>query len=317
MKRNWLLLILVASLLVQCKGKKASPTGEDPVEVSDFIEFFPEGKPPFEVQDTTLNRKEKDSLQINYKVFTQFVPDSVISADFKTIKPRIYPMRRIDAGADGSLLFAKAIAGEKKIAYLLSFNRENEFTDAMKLLQQDATSATQQVSGLDRKFQVYKNVVRKEPNGTTSEGKEVYIYSADAGGFMLIMTDALDEKQVELVNPIDTFSRKNKHSADYIKDKKNLVSIRDQRGGRFRFFIHIDKNNGECYGELKGEGAFKSANTGVYTQSGDPCSLQFTFTTSSVRITELSACGNRRGVKCTFDGVFPKKKSVVVKKSKN
>ncbi len=46
---------------------------------------------------------------------------------------------------------------------------------------------------------------------------------------MLIMTDALDDKVTELTNPIDTFSRKQKYTADYGRGKMNLVSIRDGR----------------------------------------------------------------------------------------
>ena len=43
------------------------------------------------------------------------------------------------------------------------------------------------------------------------------------------MTDPLDDRVQEVINPIDTFARKNKFSADYVKDKMNIVSIRDER----------------------------------------------------------------------------------------
>ena len=60
--------------------------------------------------------------------------------------------------------------------------------------------------------------------------------------FMLIMTDALDEKTVEVINPIDSFSRKNKFSADYQKDKLNFVSIRDsKKAGRLVFLCILKK----------------------------------------------------------------------------
>lgn len=54
-------------------------SGEDPVEVKDFIEFFQVVNLPFQVGDSILPKKEKDSLLISYKVFTQFVPDSVMA----------------------------------------------------------------------------------------------------------------------------------------------------------------------------------------------------------------------------------------------
>ena len=89
----------------------------------------------------------------------------------------------------------------------------------------------------------------------------------------------------------------------------NIVSIRDgSKANRMRFFIHFDKNNGECRGELKGEANFISANTAIYQQQGDPCSLQFNFSSSSVTLKELDGCGSHRGVKCSFDASYPKKK---------
>ena len=44
---------------------------------------------------------------------------------------------------------------------------------------------------------------------------------------MLVMTDALNDKVTELINPIDTLLRKHKLSADYTNGKMNMVSIRD------------------------------------------------------------------------------------------
>ena len=43
-------------------------------------------------------------------------------------------------------------------------------------------------------------------------------------------------------------------------------------------------------------------------QAGDPCSLQFNFSSSSVSLKEVEACGAHRGVKCSFDGNYPRKK---------
>ena len=176
---------------------------------------------------------------------------------------------------------------------------------------QDANPATLQVSGLDRKLSFYKNILLKKTDGSTAEGKEAYSYDNKTGQFLLIMTDPLDDRVQEVINPIDTLAKKNKFSADYIKDKMNIVSIRDNsKPGRINFFIHFDKNNGQCTGELKGEANFTSANVAVYKQLGDACSLQFNFSSSSVTLKELDACGAHRGVKCSFDGSFPRKKEV-------
>ena len=77
---------------------------------------------------------------------------------------------------------------------------------------------------------------------------------------------------------------------------------------RFTFFIHFDKNNGACTGELKGEAIIKSPTVAEYREGGDPCVLRFTFTTGSVILKEEEGCGSHRGLRCSFDGSFARKK---------
>ena len=314
-----LLFILIAFIfLAGCKRKKPSLSGDGPVQVEDFIESFSLTKPPFEIADSTLNRKEKDSLFISYIIFTQFVPDTVLTKVFgANAKPKIYPLKRVESDNEETYLFAKAVLGEKKIGYLLGFDKSKQFAGFMELLRLDNNPSTQQVSGLDRKLSVYKIVYYKRPDGATDEGKEVYVFNADAGQFTLIMTDALDDRLKEIVNPIDTFQAKNKYSADYVKDKMNIVSIRDgNKQGKINIFIHFEKDQGTCSGEIKGEASFTSANTALYQHAGDPCVLQLHFSSSAVTLKELKACGNRRGVKCSFDGTYPRKKIVKPKPPK-
>lgn len=316
---KYLLFIIIAFIvLTGCKRKKPSLSGDEPVQVEDFIESFTLTKPPFEIADTMLNKKEKDSLFISYVIFTQFVPDTVLTKVFgKNAKPKIYPLKRVEVDNQETYLFAKAVLGEKKVGYILGFDKKKQFAGFMELLRLDDNPSTQQVSGLDRKLSVYKIVFHKRPDGATDEGKEVYVFNPEAGQFTLIMTDALDDKLKEIVNPIDTFQAKNKYSADYVKDKMNIVSIRDgNRPGKINIFIHFEKNEGTCSGEIKGEAGFTSANTAVYQHAGDPCVLQLHFSSSSVTLKELRACGNRRGVKCSFDGTYPRKKIVKPKPPK-
>ena len=312
MCRNIGCLLVILFMFAGCGDKKKpSLTGTDKVVISDFIESFELIKPPYEVADTMLNRKEKDSLLIGNAIFAQFVPDSVLQKVLgKNAKPKIYLGKRVEIENE-SYLFVRAEAGQKKTVLVLCFNDDNEFKAWLPLMIPDANAATTQVSGLDRRFSFYKNTVLRKPDGAIAEGKEVYIYNNEAGQFLLIMTDPLDDRVQEVINPIDTMSRKNKFSGDYIRDKMNLVSIRDDnRTDRINFFIHVDRNNGECSGELKGVASFTSANSAVYRQQGDPCSLQFNFTASSITVKELEPCGSHRGVKCSFDLRFPRKKEV-------
>lgn len=316
--RKYLVVAVALLIITGCKQKKKpSLAGEDPVEVSDFIEFFQPLKLPYIAADSILSKKEKDSLLIGYKVFTQFVPDSVLSKVYaKGVKPKIYPLGRVEVPGAETYLFVKTVTADKKAVFLLSFDKAQQFIAAMTGLRPDQSSATTQSVQMDRKFTITKTVMRKNADGGISEGKDVFVLNADAKNFMLIMTDALEDKVTELINPIDTLPRTHKLSADYSSSKMNLVSIRDGRkSDRLTFFIHFEKNNGECTGELKGEAMLKSASVAEYKEEGDPCYMKFTFTSSSVTITE-SGCGSRRGLKCLFDGSFPRKKNPKPKSDK-
>jgi hypothetical protein len=311
MNRKFWLIVLCAICLFACKHKKKpSLSGDEPITISDFIESFQPLELPFQFSDTSVNKKPKDTLLISYKVFTQFVPADVTAKVFGTnIKPKIYPMGRVSVPDKESYLFVKALNGDRKTVLIICFDRQDKFIAAMPALQPDANPATQQSFSIDKRLTISKIVTRKNADGTISDGKEVYVLNEQAKSFTLIMTDALDEKNVEVINPIDTFPRKNKFSADYTRDKKNLVSVRDnKKAGRISFFVHFEKNNGDCTGELKGEASFISPNVAAYRGAGEPCVLQFNFTSSSVTMTEIKGCGSYRGMDCVFEGVFPKKK---------
>jgi hypothetical protein len=132
------------------------------------------------------------------------------------------------------------------------------------------------------------------------------------------MTDVLDDKAQEVINPIDTFARTHQFAGDYIKDKRNMVSIRNGRSeNEINFFIHFERMEGECNGELKGTALLTSSKTAVYRQGGDPCVLEFHFTNSSVSLKEVEGCGSHRGVKCVIEGSFPKKKTPKTTNSTN
>ena len=310
--RRILAFVFAIMLLGACKEKKKpSLSGDDPVEVSDFIGFFQPLTLPCQFTDTVLLKKEKDSLLISNKVFSQFVPDSLLSKAFgKNAKTRIYPLGKVEAGKTETYLFSKIIAGEKKAIYILCFDAKDQFIAGMPVLQPDQLSSTIQTVSMDKRYTITKTLLKKNADASLSEGKDVYVLNADAKSFILIMTDALGDKVTELINPIDTLPRKNKYSADYGTGKTNLVSVRDGRkADRISFYIHFDKNNGECTGELKGEAIFKSTTVAEYKEDGDPCVLKFTFSGAAVTLTETS-CGSRRGLKCSFDGSFAKRKYV-------
>ncbi|MBK6992460.1 MAG: hypothetical protein IPH34_11795 [Chitinophagaceae bacterium] len=320
--QKYLMVLTAIICLTGCKQKKKiSLSGEETVAVNDFIDFFAPLDLPLQFTDTSLlkTKKENDSLLISLKNFNQFVPDSVLQEVYaKGAKPKIYVLGKISVPKAETYLFVKTITNDKKAVFVLGFDKEQQFIAGMPVLRPDLKSATEQSISMDRKYSITKKVVLKNTDGSLSEGRDVYVLNNEAKNFMLIMTDALDDKITELINPIDTLPRKNKYSADYSNGKMNLVAIRDGRkDGKISFFIHFEKNNGACTGELKGEASMKTPNTAVYQVDGDPCQLQFIFSSSAVTLKEIEGCGSRRGLNCAFDGSFAKKKvSKSVNKSK-
>lgn len=307
--------VVIVSVFMACacqQKKRPSMTGEDPVEVKDFITFFQPVSLPFQVADSVLGKKESDSALISYKIFTQFVPDTVVAKFFsKGAKPRFFAMGKAEVPGAETYLFVKAATSVKKVILLFAFDKKSQFLAALPLLRSDASKTLQRSASLDRKYSITKSQLRRNADGTISEGKDVYVLNEATRDFMLIMTDALEDKVTELINPIDTLPRKHKLSADYTAGKMNLVSIRDGRkNDRLTFFIHFEKNNGDCTGELKGEAIIKPGNIAEYREAGDPCVLQFRFSSSSVTLKEIEGCGSRRGLRCSFDGSFVRKKYV-------
>ena len=307
--------VLSVILLACTEHKPISLSGDKPVPVSDFIAFFQDLKPTYSKGDTVLAKKEKDSLLIGYKVFTSVVPDSVLAISFgKGVKPKIFAIGKIQVPDAETYLLVKATAHSKSALLLLAFNKKNNFIAWMPALKTSIKAGVSSSITIDRKFVITRSTYRKNPDASLSEGKEVYILNEAAKTFMLILTEALEDKVTELINPIDTLARKSKYAGDYGSQKMELVSIRDGRkADRISFFVHFEKKNGSCIGELKGEAFWRTPNKAEYRQDGDPCVLQFTFTGSSVSLKEQN-CGSRRGPDCVFDGQFIKKKTPKIRK---
>lgn len=299
-------------LLAACSHEKAKPLAPAEItKVNDFMALFEPVELPFSFADSSLVKKKTDSLQIPYKVFTLFVPDSFVHKTFgKNVKPVFYPMGSVPVKGEGSYLFVKAVQGNKKAILLLAFNKKQEYVAGITALKPDQDQLTAQSGVFDRKFTLNKTTVKKSRDANAQEGREVFVLNEAAGNFMLIMTEALDDKPTELINPIDTLPRKNKWSADYVSGKRNIISVRDgKRAGVLQFYLHIEKNNGECIGQLKGELDLKTNNTGLYKQDGDPCLLKFIFSNGSLTLQEQEGCGSHRGIQCTLDGSYARKKT--------
>jgi hypothetical protein len=299
-----------------CKEeKKISLAGEDPVTAPEFISFFEALKLPATLSDSVLLRKLNDSVRISYPVLKAVVPDSSIRKLIgKTAKPIFHALGKIQVPDGETYIIIRAQHGAKKNILVLAFDKKFQFIAALPVFGAEKKKNTYQTLVIDRKYLINILQQRKNTDGSLSEGKEVYVLNEAAKKFMLIMTEALEDKVEELINPIDTLPARHRFAADYGTGKLNLVSVRDGRKpDRITFFVHFEKKNGNCIGELKGEAFWKSPQRAEYRQAGDPCILQFQFSRSAVTLREVN-CGSRRGTDCLFDGSFSRKKSVRVKK---
>lgn len=308
----FLVSLFVIDLFSACNEKKKPIADGELADVKELIALFPNVSGALSFGDTLLLRKTKDTSGISYLSLVKFVPDSMLSKVFgKGLKPKSYALGRMVDNNKTNYLLMKAIGGETKALLLFCFDKHEQFIAAINLLKPDVSSLTSQSAAIDRNYNISKNISRRNADGTVSEGKDVFVLNEDAKNFTLIMTEQLDEKLKEQINPIDTLARKQKYAADYSSGKNNLVSIRDgKKADQFIFFIRFEKDNGQCNGELKGEAKITGKNTAEYRQSGDPCVMQFVFSTASVRLKEMEGCGSHRGLRCSFDGSYAKKRIV-------
>lgn len=301
--------LMFVVFLFACGNDKSSLSGDDPVTAEDFIEAFPDIKLPKTIYDTGLNRLG-DTTSISRAVFVQFIPDSAfVSLAETNKKPSIKPVGKIKAEEELYLL-AKFVENKKSALVVFVFDNDNKFLAAKELVTNKLNDGYSHFVSINREptFNIAREKFTK--NNQLFYTRTGYAYNKDAG-FMVVVNDSNEDikKQDSIINPIDTFPKANKFSGDYVKDKKNFISIRDGRNANnYMFFVHFEKNNGDCVGELKGEMTMKGENIAQYTAGGDPCVINFKFTGSQIEMKEEGTCGNYRGIKCFFEDRYSKKK---------
>lgn len=308
--------VVLLLLLFACKEEKVKTIADADLTLADFIALAPQVKLPFIVHDSTLQKKENDSAAINLELFKTFLPDSVFKKQYIISKQlKVHVLGKSTDAQKGNYLFVKSSAGKRKAVYLYYFNAKNAYTGTMKLLDNTVPAKTNQYTRIDSRYNIAFIKEQKTPTGEVWTDETIYYMDAK-GNMILAMTNSTEDRSDEIRgNPIDTLPRKNKYSADYSNDKKNLVSIRDGSTPKtFQFFIHFSKQNGECVGEVKGEGEFTANNKGVFHDKDSECEILFNFSSSSVTIKETNGCGSYRDITCFFEGSYAKKRES--KKSK-
>ena len=314
-------LVVLGCFLFACggnddrKNNEAGTAGEGDLPAA-FTRAFKESPVPYQLTDTALLKDEgKDTLSSRY--LSSLLPDSLVEQAFgQTTKIKYAPLARFGEKDRSTYYLVKGTAGGKKAAFLLSFDKEGNYGAAMPFLVPDKKDATSQTTTLDKSFTITRAIMERSSGAVIGEGKEVLAYDGTEKRFSLIMTDLLNNDAAVLMNPIDTFPRTHKLAGDYVKGKKNLVSIRDGRyANQLLVYIHTESSDGECKGELKGEFLLTGTTTAVYRQGGDPCILGLTFAGGSVTLNEERGCGNYRGLDCPLEGKFTRKKEEKQKES--
>jgi hypothetical protein len=312
-----MVLVFVCTVFFLCCRHKSSDSGGEikKIDPDDFQAMFRSLNLPVNFADSSLSKKATDS-PLAISILDQFIDDSLIQRHFgKTIKPRLYASGKLTVKKAETYLFIKALSPSKKILFVACLDNDGKFRTGMPLLIRDDDSELRYSAGIDNKYAISVSRLRKDPDGRTLFVRTVYVYNAE-GVFTLIMKESNEgkPKTAQIYNPIDTFAHKHKFTGDYLQDKRNFISFRDGKNNSvIRFFVHFEKDNGSCKGELKGEARFVSSTIARYIANGDPCSLEFNFSEKTVRMKELEGCGNHRDIRCYFDGVYNKHKEAVTK----
>ena len=308
---HYLFLVITVTILISCKHKKADLSGDAPIKVNDFMAVFPPIVLPYAVTDTNIGAFA-DTITIGHAVISQFVPDSVLEQLVNTKKKfAVHPVGRFEKENEIYLLL-NVVQKEVTQQVVAVFDMQYKYLSAKAILsnEQDEDGYTHTLS------------INKEPTFTVSkerinaQTKQVqfsrvgWVYNT-AGVFMVVVNDTNeDPKKIGVIlNPIDTLPRKNKLSGEYVTNKQNFISIRDGKDANsYLFFIHFEKKEGTCTGELKGVMKMANENTGIYSEAGDPCIIDFNFDEGNITLKEQGSCGNRRGMECYFNDTFTKKK---------
>jgi hypothetical protein len=303
--------------LIGCAETKTDLSGNTPLKINDFNAAFKNIDLPIRINDTNLVAFT-DTVEIGRKALAQFLPDSVVDAIApKVLKnASIFTVGKIEKETEYYLLLNNKDA-KKQTVSVITFSKKNVFLGYQILTQFDLTQKGSQFYGKtllinkEPTFLIEENKLDPE-QGLTHE-KKGWAYTEQ--GFRLIYLDAnIKPAQKAIINPIDTLPTLNIYSGDYARDKKNFISLRDfGDANKYQFFLHFEKKEGSCVGELKGLLNFNK-NQATYSEKGDPCTIQFTITGNIIKIKEDGNCGNHRNMTCYFNDSYDKKRKPKSKK---
>ena len=312
-----LLIISLAFLMFACKQSTNDLSGDAPLKINDFYKVFNTVSLPINISDTNFE-KLNEGTEIGRKLLGQYLNtaalDTIVPVNAK--KTTIIPLFQINKDGEHYLLLKLKQAQKNNIGILV-FNKENKFMDYKNII--EFTKGNH-----DESYKSKSLNINNEPSFLLEEqkinnAKETYneksAWAYSEGKFRIIFFDSEQKlKNKKIINPIDTLPTNNEFSGNYELNSKNFIAIRDNgAANKYQFFLHTEKNEGTCNGELKGVLTFKK-NMATYAENGDACHIQFIINGTNINIKEDGNCGNHRGIKCSFDESFERRKKLKKKK---
>ncbi|MBS4043833.1 MAG: hypothetical protein KGZ59_08470 [Chitinophagaceae bacterium] len=295
-------------ILISCGDKETDLSIDAPIKPNEFVAAFPLLEKNFTASDKEIIDLA-DSIKIHPRHLNRFIPDSIINSFAEGEKKyAFHALGRIEKNAEIYLLLV-SVRNKLPTVFVVAMDKKNNYLASKKLYAITKDDNYNYTLTINREPTFF---VSKERTTTEKEFK----YTKTGWAFMnknfvnvVKETNERSEKLTAIVNPIDLLAKNNPYSGDYVEDDRNFIALRDGRTRQeYIFFLHIEKDNGKCIGELKGEMKLTDSTHAVYLVGGDPCIINFSFGRNSISIKEKGSCGNRRGMDCFFDDAYPKKK---------
>ncbi|MEO8711455.1 MAG: hypothetical protein ABI405_04990 [Parafilimonas sp.] len=311
--RKLFLLVMVILSVASCKNSKTDLSGTEKISAEDFIKAFPEIDLPVSIADTGL-KNFGDTVVISKTVFAEFIPDTAFAKFLGKANAAviIHPAGIIHK-KEMYYLLAKFSSSRKIQLAVFLLDEKHKFLASLPLLNNSDNDKYDHSVSITEEPAFIRKRAKFTADNKSLYSRNGFAYSASLNSFAEVLHDSNEDtaRNNEIINPIDTLPATNKYSADYGTDKKNFISVRDGKNAvTYSFFIHFDKNNGDCVGELKGMMTLTDEKNAVFTESGDPCVIDFKFAKNTIQIKEQNNCGNHRGITCPFDFTFKKKNQI-------
>ncbi|MCG9898715.1 MAG: hypothetical protein MUF12_05125 [Sediminibacterium sp.] len=307
-----------------CKESKPDFSGKVPVDKKAWVQSFGDIELPILYADSNL-KDVLDSTYFTHELISQIIPDSILKPLEKSKgEERYHPIGKIEKKKDKFtyLLLLQSSKNNKKLITLVLGDEKSKypFLGWKMLIQEKHPDTYSHSVSISREptFIISREKVNVKEQ-TTLYTRNGWAFTSDSI-FRMVITDTNEDliKNNTILNPLDTLPQTQPLSGDYIKNKKNFISLRDsEKKNTYLFFLYFEKENGECIGELKGELNMVAPDKGIYQQAGDACVIEFNFNGKQLTTKETGSCGNYRGITCYIDDRYEKKiKSSSRKKSK-